>query len=345
MSETDGMDEPRPPFTTPVLEECKEQQDFNHHLPAARRTKQDHIVVPQADADFLGDELLVKRINNIQDWLWVCGRPMPPRPLHYQLVLSREISITESPELHLVWSKNHIFLKPLPSWLLDPAFWTSHILHDHDLARCARGFLFSYTALIAYQSDFNIAQERGLLPSFLTWPTWKRVVREVLENHDMAMVNPRYWYGELRLGRLNTVYRLRGFVFRGYSKIGGHAVYADLIADNFAVLATVLGYVVIVLTSLQVGLGVDRLLESNAFVDFSYGFTIFSIIAPLVAAVGILFFVLAMFISNWVVTKKYEERRFKEMGVEPYWRDKADGAPGAPLMKRRTPSSDPRGSV
>ena len=56
----------------------------------------------------------------------------------------------------------------------------------------------------------------------------------------------------------------------------------------------------------------DRLLESNAFVDFSYGFTVFSILAPVIAGVGILFYVLAMFASNWIATKKYEERRFKE---------------------------------
>ncbi|KAH8164619.1 hypothetical protein CIB48_g3611 [Xylaria polymorpha] len=258
------MDELRVPFSTQVLGEPAEQQDFASHLPASHRTKRDHIITPQADANFLGSELLVDRINSVQDWLWMCGRPMPPRPLHYQVVISREITITETPELHLLWSNHRIFLKPLPSWLLDPAFWKSHLLQDASLARCARGFLYSYTALIAYPSDFRLAQEKGLLPSSLTWDGWKCVVKEVLQNHDMALVNPRYWYGELRLGRINKVYRLKGFVFRGYSKVGGHTVYADLIADNFAVLASLLGYVVIVLTSLQVGLGVDELIENTA---------------------------------------------------------------------------------
>lgn len=339
------MDGPHPPFTTRVLGEPKEQSDLSSHLPATRRTKKDQIVVPRANVDFLAGELLVGRINAVQDWLWICGRPMPPRPLHYQIVISREIVITESPELHLVWSKNHIFLKPLPSWLLDPLFWTSHILQDAGIARCARGFLYSYTALIAYESDFQIARDKGLLPSSLTWDGWKSVVAEMLDNHDMATVNPRYWYGELRLNRLNMIYRCKGFVFRGYSKVGGHAVYADLIADNFAVLATILGYVVIVLTSLQVGLGVDRLVDNAAFVDFSYGFTIFSIIAPLIAGVGIILFVLAMFVSNWLVTKKYEEKRFREMGVEPYWREKSGAAHEAPLIKRRTSPPEPRGDV
>ncbi|KAI1191992.1 hypothetical protein F5B17DRAFT_125768 [Nemania serpens] len=314
------MDGHHAPFTTWVLGKPEGRQDPDSYLPATHRTKRDHVIVPQADTEFLGDELLIKRMNAIQDWLWVCGRPMPPRPLHYQIALSREITITENPELHLVWSNKRIFMKPLPSWLLDPLFWASHILHDVELARCARGFLFSYTALIAYESDFRLARENGLIPLSLTWEGWKRLAEEVLENHDMAMLNPRYWYGELRLNRMNIVYRLKGFIFRGYSNIDGHAVYADFIADNFAALAGVLGYVVIVLTSLQVGLSVDRLSENIAFVNFSYGFTIFSIIAPVIAVVGILLIVLAIFISNWLVTNKYEERRFKEMGVEPYWR-------------------------
>ncbi|KAI0201256.1 hypothetical protein F4808DRAFT_450439 [Astrocystis sublimbata] len=308
------MGDLRAPFSTRVLEQSPEQQEFISQLPASHRTKEDQIIAPEADAKWLGGELLVDKINFIQDHLWMCGRPMPPRPLHYQIVISREITITESPELHLLWSNHRIFIKPLPSWLLEPEFWKRHILQDDDLARCARGFIYSYTALIAYPSDFRLAQEKGLLPSSLTWDGWKCVTKETLQDHDMAMVNPRYWYGELRLGRLNKVYRLKGAIFRGYSKVGGHTVYYDLIADNFAVLATLLGYVVIVLTSLQVGLGVDRLIENTAFMDFSYGFTVFSIIAPLIAGVGIFLFILAMFISNWIVTKKYEEKRFKEMG-------------------------------
>lgn len=79
--------------------------------------------------------------------------------------------------------------------------------------------------------------------------------------------------------------------------------------------------------------------------DFSYGFTIFSIIAPLIAGVGIFLFILAMFVSNWLVTKKYEERRFKEMGVEPYWRNKRGTAPVVSLRKSDTSHSNLQGGV
>ncbi|KAI0833054.1 hypothetical protein F5Y06DRAFT_307384 [Hypoxylon sp. FL0890] len=329
------------PFTTRVLRSQEtphaagEIQDFTALLPASHRTKHDDIIAPQPNSEILARELLVERLNDVQDWLWVCGRPMPPRALRYrtqlsscrnpsfdyQVLNSRDIAITEDPGLHLVWSKNRIFLKPIPLYLLEPDFWSAYIIHDRKLADCARGFLFSYTALIAYHSDFSIAKEKGLLPAEVTWEGWKALTKEILQNHCYASVNPRYWYGELRLSRLNKVYRFRkGFVLRGYSRVGFYAVYADLIRDNFAALATVLGYVVIVLTAMQVGLGVDRLQSDEAFQNASYGFTVFSIIAPLVASVGVALMVVIMFISNWIVTKDYEGKRFSEMGVEPFWR-------------------------
>ncbi|OTB06169.1 hypothetical protein M426DRAFT_9984 [Hypoxylon sp. CI-4A] len=311
------------PFTERVLGDP--QQNFTALLPASHRNKDDHIVVPQLDSEFLARELLVEKLNNIQDWLWICGLPMPPRPL-------RDIAISEDPQLHLVWSKNHMFLKPIPQYLLEPDFWTLHILHDQRLADCARGFLFSYAALIAYESDFNIAKEKGLLPSKIRWESWKKFSTEILENHCYASVNPRYWYGELRLSRLNKVYRLRkGKILRGYSSVGSYAVYVDLIRDNFAALATILGYVVIVLTAMQVGLGVERLQSDEAFQNASYGFTVFSIIAPLAASLGIAMVVVVMFVNNWFHTKDYEKDRFQKMGVEPFWRSPGSHASTRPV--------------
>jgi hypothetical protein len=319
------------PFTTRVIHEKKGAEnarkaaDFSECLPATYRTKEDHIIVPSSSVEFLESELLVNKLNRVQDWLWICGRPMPPRPLHYQKLIARDIAITESPELHLVWIKNQIYLKPMPLYLLDPDFWKAFIVHDDDprqqhLASCARGFLFSYTALIAYESDFRIAMETGLLPRSLTWNDWKTLTREILDSHCYATVNPRYWYGELRLTRLNTIFRLKGSIFRGYSRVGSPNDYMDLIRDHFAVVASILGYVVIVLTAMQVGLGVERLQTDAIFQNASYGFTVFSIVAPLIATAVIMGGVFTMFVSNWMVTKRYEVKRFQEMGVEAFWR-------------------------
>ncbi|KAI8312152.1 hypothetical protein K4K61_010891 [Colletotrichum sp. SAR11_59] len=319
------MDRPASvPFTVRVLDD-----GFNHAttparasppgafgdlLPATSRAQHDHITVPRADdPEFLGRELFVRRLNDVQDLLWICGRPMPPRPLHYQLLTSREIHVTENPELHLVWAKNRIFVKPIPRWLLDPDFWAAHLLvttttttttdddgtsssdgerHQSDprreLAACALGFLFSYTALVAYESDFRIAVEKGLMPPQVSWDRWRALSAQIVQHHCYASVNPRYWYGELRLSRLNKIYRVRlGYLLRGYSKVASHAVYEDLLRDNFAALAAVLGYVVIVLTAMQVGLATDQLVGDKLFQSVSYGFAVFSILAPLIACFGI----------------------------------------------------------
>jgi len=305
-------------------------RDFSARLPATTRSGRgrDQIIVPQPDIEFLERELSVKRINDVQDWLWVCGRPMPARPLHQQILHSRALTVCEDIELHLVWHKDRIFIKPIPLYLLDPDFWASHLLDTDQkneekrrLAAYALGFMFSYATLVAYQSDFNIAQETGLLPKDIEWHDWKTLTAQLLENHCYASINPRYWYGELRMSRLNKVYRYRkGAFFRGYSRVGSPGAYEDLLQNNFATLASILGYVVIVLTAMQVGLGVDKLQSNQTFQDASYGFTVFSIVAPLAAVVFIFLFVIAMFASNWKETKKYERRRFQEMGVEAYWR-------------------------
>jgi hypothetical protein len=326
-----------PPFTVRVLGDATASDNdapaddrFISLLPAIMRIE-DHIKIPSASIDFLERELLVTNINNVQSWLWICGRPMPPRPLHHQILLSRDIVITENVELHLVWSnKGRMFIKPIPLYLLEPDFWTTHLLgtaqdpsqqsRREDLAACARGFLFTYTALIAYESDFRMARDKGLIPLSVTWNDWKIFTSQFLQNHCYAALNPRYWYGELRLSRLNKIYRFRkGHLLRGYSKVAAHTVYVDLLADNFGVVAAVLGYVVIVLTAMQVGLATDRLQPDPLFQDVSYGLTIFSIIAPLAAAVAIIAAVLAMFISNWAATEKYQRKRFNAMGVEPDW--------------------------
>ncbi|KAF9882374.1 hypothetical protein CkaCkLH20_00410 [Colletotrichum karsti] len=348
------MDGPSVPFTVRVLNDgvdlaatsakTSPPGAFSDLLPATTRAQNDDITVPQAEnVDFLDRELLVRRLNDVQDLLWLCGRPMPPRPLHYQVLTSRDIHVTENPELHLVWAKNRIFVKPIPRWLLDPDFWAAHLLvtttanvcHDgnrhqpdprKDLAPCALGFLFTYTALIAYESDFRIAVEKGLVPHQVSWDRWRALSAQIVQNHCYASVNPRYWYGELRLSRLNKIYRFRlGHLLRGYSKVASYAVYEDLLRDNFGTLAAALGYVVIVLTAMQVGLGTDRLMGDESFQNASYGFTVFSILAPLIAGFGIIFFVVIMVVSNWIVTKVYERKRFREMGVEPFWRDQKDG--------------------
>ncbi|KAF3926110.1 hypothetical protein ABW21_db0202159 [Orbilia brochopaga] len=332
--------EPKIPFRVQITDSAASRDGFGfgkpqfdkhlnqRYLPASYRTKRDLILVPSYDdLEFLQRELLVKRLDDVRKHLWLVGRPMPPRPLHYQLVLSRNIVITETMDLHLVWSGSRIFLKPIPAYLLDSNFWATHLLctgaMDHnqreqreDLAKSARGFLFTYTALIAYESDFRIAQQACLLPETMTWDRWQDFTRSFLSDFHFSMVNPRFWYGELRLSRLNSIYRWRkGLLWRGYSKVSSHVSYGDLLHDNFHLLAAILGYVVIVLTAMQVGLATEQLQSNVPFQNVSYGVSVLAILAPLIIGVAIISVVLFIVGYNWAVTRTYEKRRFREMGL------------------------------
>lgn len=297
-------------------------------LPATYRTEEDNIVAARPTSAFLHHDLVPNRLEEMKKWLKYAGRPMPPRPLHYQLVLGREIVVSENIELHLIWtygSPSRIFLKPLPNYLLEAEFWSTYILPDAktnnmgqpQLDAAARGLLFSYTALIAYESDFKLAKDRGLLPAELSWGKWQAISAEYLEHHTYASVSLRYWYGELRLSRLDKIISLKsGSFLRGFSRVATPNNYWDWIRQNSAVLTTALGYVVIALTAMQVGLATGRLSTNAPFQDVSYGLTVFALIGPLGAGLIGLVYLLVMVFANWAATNSYHEKRLREMGVD-----------------------------
>ncbi|KAI1506279.1 hypothetical protein F5X99DRAFT_366161 [Biscogniauxia marginata] len=319
-----------PPFDVSTLNQEQSEPSIARLLPATFRTKEDHIIALEVNIiGFLEKELSVKRLDRAQKWLWMSGRPVPPRPLHHQLLLRRNIVITEQPELHLMWSKDRIFIKPLPPFLLSANFWKENLCipssansepssSDYysriDLAKAARGLLYSYTALIAYPCDFQVAQSHGLVPESLEWSTWSDLAQQIAKTHSYDSISPRYHYAELRLSRLNKIYRFRyGAILRGFSRVESYRFYADFFADNFGKIAAVLGYVVIVLTAMQTGLATNQLQSSDAFQSVSYGFTVFSIIAPIGAAAVMLITFVCLFIINWNFARKDGYRRREQM--------------------------------
>lgn len=245
---------------------------------------------------------------------------MPPRPLHYQLVLDREIFVTERMDMHLVWTKGRIFLKPIPRFLLEPRFWSDYLsckTPKEDLGECkhrkiwkiALGFLFSYAALICHESDFFIAKEKHLLPTEVQWPAWKTFVEEILKTeHIYQKIDARFIYGELRLSRLNKIYYLsQRPLLRGY--MSHWHQYRTFFQDNFAWLASAIVYIAIVLNAMQVGLATKSLAGNDAFQSTSYGFTVFSILGPLVVTGLIILVFCYIFMNNWIVAVSYRRKR------------------------------------
>lgn len=77
--------------------------------------------------ELLTQELEPTRLHRRIRFLWLAGRPVPPRPLHHQLLIGRDIFVSERVDLHLVWGGGRIFIKPLPRYLLNPEFWRGYL--------------------------------------------------------------------------------------------------------------------------------------------------------------------------------------------------------------------------
>lgn len=276
-------------------------------------------------------ELDLARLCGVYDWLWLTGLPMPPRPLHYQLLMRREIIIAERMDMHLVWTTGRLFLKPLPRYLLEPQFWSEYLacVHGCDceassagakecqlqrLRRRALGFVFSYAALISFESDFQIAKEKRLIPSEVQWAAWRLLIQELDLETMYARIDKRFHYGELRLSRLNFIYAVSRTPFHGY--LPRWSRYSMFVRDNFAFLAASTVYVAITLTAMQVGLATDALVHNSSFQSASYGMSVFSILGPFVAGVLIIVTSCGVFIVNVVRAIQFKNQRLKLRGLK-----------------------------
>ncbi|PHH81399.1 hypothetical protein CDD82_876 [Ophiocordyceps australis] len=303
-------------------------------LPASYRGKDGDIVPAASESSALAcldKELDLDRLARIQPHLWLAGRPVPPRALHHQLILGRTILVTERMDLHLVWTTGRIFIKPLPRFLLEPCFWHHHLScgsssgcprcgffdhgansslqttceHRQRLRKRALGFLFSYTALIVHETDLHMALANHLVPQEMSWQAWKRLVQQLDPEHIYHEIDPRFYHGELRLGRLDKIYMFKESPCSAYMPMWNQ--YSAFFRTNLAWLGAATVYIVIILTAMQVGLGSD--LAKPAFKAVSYCFSIFSILGPLVVFAGILLFFCYFFVNNWFFTTRFYKRR------------------------------------
>ncbi|KAF1966816.1 hypothetical protein BU23DRAFT_543911 [Bimuria novae-zelandiae CBS 107.79] len=281
---------------------------------------------------YLALDLKTPRLNDIHQHLWLAGLPSAARPLHRQKLIGRSILITEDPDEHMVWFETHIFIKPLPDFLFDWDCWNDNLCSDHELHKSAYGLLLSYAWLVQHKSDLDIAKEASLLPEHLEWPDWVRFLEAFLDNvnlHTLSDVNKRYHYGELRLSRLNTIYRLAPPTYsvtnfiRGYR--AGSTWYNAFFERHFKWMLAVFAILSVFLSALQVGLATPKLQENGSFQRASYGFTIASVVAVM-AGVALVFIVwLGLFgyylLSTWwndraVAYKRHRRETSGEAGLE-----------------------------
>lgn len=252
-------------------------------LPTISRTTASGAFLIETDLEsYLHQDLDLSRLNRIHQYLWMAGRPINARPLHRQKMMGRDIVLTEQSDLHLLKFSKRILVKPLPAYILNYNFWIEHLCTSKTLHESACGLLVSYIWLVCSPIDLKMAKELNILPADLEWAWWKAFVTDVFQHINVNAldgVNRRYHFGELRLGRINSIYRVRFFFthfIRGY--LYGYNRYEVFFERNFGWILVVFAYFSIVLSAMQVAMDVPGLQDSGAFVDATYGFVIFSMV-------------------------------------------------------------------
>lgn len=257
--------------------------------PAAVRYEDRLLLVSDEFEQYLDGELNTIKLDKIHQLLWLAGLPISARPLHRQRLMNRTLLVTENPDEHLVWHESRIFIKPLPQYLLSHEFWAKHLCTNEKRHRYACGLLLSYAWLVSYPSDLKIAKEVRLLPEDIEWARWTAFVADFLTHlnpHTLHQVDRRYQYGELRLNRLNLIYRTKSaalpmrHLINGF--MSGPSWYQAFFERNFGWLIAVFFYVAVILSALQVGLATESLQANVGFQRASTWFASTSIIVVLV---------------------------------------------------------------
>ena len=240
---------------------------------------------------YLDKDLDMGYLEVIEKYLWWASASQAPLSLHQYYLGGCSIVLTNTHDEHEVQKKQTVLVKPLPEYLLAHSVWDSYLCKDAELYPRAIGLLRSYILLIRTKSDMRIAHETSLVPEEITWQQWATFSRAALPNCHLKSCHPRYWYGLLDESRLTWILRLSPETF----SIGGWARYTTHVYDSSVFiqektkwLLGALLYITIVLTAMQVGLATDRLGSNVAFMRASSGFTIFSILAPLVILIAVL---------------------------------------------------------
>jgi hypothetical protein len=157
----------------------------------------------------------------------------PISSLTKNIVLGRQIVISEDVGLHCIWDDDRIFFKPIPYYLLSYGFWSwllradleskeigdyrngqdeskeikaspTHLEERENIITSACGLLRTYTHIIRYRSDFDIAARAGLVPIDATFEDLILFLEPFKDLPD-SMISDRWCYGEIQLQTLNMV--------------------------------------------------------------------------------------------------------------------------------------------
>ncbi|KAF2632490.1 hypothetical protein BU25DRAFT_470134 [Macroventuria anomochaeta] len=250
---------------------------------------------------FLREDLDLTRLDSIQGYLGLAGRPRRVRPLHRYKMIGLDILYTQKMDLHLLKTRTHLMLKPLPLWIPDREIWYRHIDHVQEWHESATGFLMSYVCLLTTPIDLKIAQGLALVHIPITWEWCRGFVEDFLRYVDintLAQVNKRYHYGDLRRDRINMIY--------GYRFLTTHLVRGYFHRPNSSVAFFFRNQVWILI-------GVPGLEDNYVFQQALYAFVVCSIVslAALLGVVGFVF--VAIFLFNMLAAFRNANSRSRRL--------------------------------
>jgi len=307
----------------PLLPPFPKTQEWPPQAPPLTQIPQNaHLsLTPSAVSSFLESELDLSRLNAIYQHLWLAGRLNHIRPLHKQHMLHRSIIITEDPSMHLVWFENNIFLKPIPHALLSWEFWQRFICTGHRTTgngmssannfqapyyASAYGLLLSYTQLIKHPSDYQIAISQNLIPDmgFRSWMLLSASISSFQPPTNLALtLEPRWQYGELRLSRLNLIYKL---TLRGYSYSYMFTEYRPYFSKNFQLLLLAFAYCSVALAAMQVIMSSKE--PAMWLADMCFRFSVLVVVFVFAVVGGIVGLFLGLFVYHFGLTVVLQRR-------------------------------------
>lgn len=235
---------------------------------------------------FLCQDFGTPNLDRFSPWLWLVATQDSSHisTLTHQIVRGREITVTEKPEMHLVWHDKRIFIKPIPPFLFSHVFWSALFSPDagrtpdrHERSvvvhQALLGFMRTYFFLIEHPSDFSIAVGKGLIPTNCNGPSSeKKIGDESSESARTTQIDyasfveymecfgpekvadtsmsGRYQYGDLRLGRLNFWAKFALGRFHFAKAYGNYDAY---FSRFYGPVLFLFGVLSIVISSIQLG--------------------------------------------------------------------------------------------
>ncbi|KAK5721126.1 hypothetical protein LTR15_007090 [Elasticomyces elasticus] len=270
--------------------------------------------------NFLHADLVTADLDPIEPWLWLVSTPSPLNitPLHRQVLRGRRIVPMEDPDLHMVWTRHQIFLKPLPVYLLSHAFWEVYLSspgrgnldQTQHLAQTSCGLLRSYAYLIRHPSDFAIAQrdDLGLIPTSISYEAFCQFIA-AFEHLGADRFSTRHkLFGEMRLSRTNFLVKL---LFRSWTFRETTSDYLDYFERFFGPLLFVFAVFSMLLNAMQVTLAVESLeaKEWRAFWDVARWFAVMTIVVVVLLTGSMFLLLTKKQVSEYVYATRMWIRR------------------------------------